>query len=348
MPAKKIVCFFIVLLLFSTLTCSVGASSDTTVSFRGAGITINLTYPDEARPAESIWHNATIIANTALTLRNLTVVIKAPVNSSWQEVFTGKDERNIFMQQNDSFPWSMGPILLPQGVNGKLACFIYVNTSQSTDYATYTFYTTHASEPTLSEMQNLYNEMLANYTILQANYSTLLNEYNGLLANYSSLFAIYTALLSERNALWAQYNAQVATYESLLNSYNKLSDDYDALNANYRSKLSELGALQSDYESLNSTRYSLQADNEALQADYDELKQTNTELQNELANLQERITRSENDLNSNRIVMFIFTVAVAALVAFIVYIKRKKQEPYVVIRKETVSVNPDERSDAPS
>jgi hypothetical protein len=45
--------------------------------------------------------------------------------------------------------------------------------------------------------------------------------------------------------------------------------------------------------------------------------------------------------------MFIFTVAVAALVAFIVYIKRKKQEPYVVIRKETVSVNPDEGSQSP-
>jgi type IV secretory pathway component VirB8 len=46
--------------------------------------------------------------------------------------------------------------------------------------------------------------------------------------------------------------------------------------------------------------------------------------------------------------MFIFIIAVAALIAFIVYIKRKKQEPYVVIRKETVNVNPDESSEAPS
>ena len=40
--------------------------------------------------------------------------------------------------------------------------------------------------------------------------------------------------------------------------------------------------------------------------------------------------------------MFIFVVAVAALVGFIIYLKRKTQEPYVVIRKETVSMNQDE------
>jgi hypothetical protein len=41
--------------------------------------------------------------------------------------------------------------------------------------------------------------------------------------------------------------------------------------------------------------------------------------------------------------MFIFIVTLAALIVFIVYIKRKKQEPYLVIRKETVNVN-DENS----
>jgi hypothetical protein len=32
------------------------------------------------------------------------------------------------------------------------------------------------------------------------------------------------------------------------------------------------------------------------------------------------------------------------LIAFIVYLKRKKEEPYVVIRKETVSMKPDEET----
>ena len=64
-----------------------------------------------------------------------------------------------------------------------------------------------------------------------------------------------------------------------------------------------------------------------------------TDLQTELNNLQDRFINSESELNINRIVMFICIVTLVALIAFIVYIKRKKQEPYVVIRKETVSMN---------
>ena len=71
------------------------------------------------------------------------------------------------------------------------------------------------------------------------------------------------------------------------------------------------------------------------------LNKTYTDLLGEFANLQER---SESALNSDRIVMFIFVIALVALVAFIIYLKRGKEEPYVVIRKETVSMNQDEKS----
>jgi predicted nuclease with TOPRIM domain len=337
MLAKRIVCFFIALLLFSGLMCSVDAVSDTTVSFHGVGVTIDLKFPEEAQPGESIWHNATITANIALTLRNLTVVIKAPVNSNLQEVFTGKDERNIFMPENDSFQWSMGPILLPQETNGKLYCFIYVNTSQSTDYAACTFYTTLVSDPTFSEIQSKYDALRESYDELNATY-TALDE------NFTALWANYTALLSEHNQLITNYNSKVAAYASLLAQYNKLSDDYDTLNANYRSKIAELGDLQTNYDDLNTTRYNLQASYNTLQTIYEGLNQTYIDLQTELANLQERINVSEGALSSDRIVMFIFTVAVAGLIVFIVYLKRKKEEPYVVIRKETVSMKSDEES----
>jgi predicted nuclease with TOPRIM domain len=339
MRSKKS-CFFLVLLLFSTLTCSVGASSDTTVTFRGAGVTIDLTFPDEAHPEESIWHNATLTANTDLTLYNLTVVIKAPVDSTWQET-TGWYLFNRQMQESETRMEEMY-FQLPSNANGTLQCFIFVNTSQSTDYLSTTFYTTRVSELTFSEMQSLYNEMLANYTSLQADYETLLGEYDELLANYSTLFANYTALLSQYDALSAQYNAQVATYQSLLDDYNDLSEEYATLDNNYRSKIADLGDLQLDYDSLNSTRYSLQANFTSLQADYDALNQTYTDLQTELTTLQEDYDISEGAVNSSRIVMFIFIVTVAALIAFIFYIKRKKEEPYLVIRKETVSVKSDE------
>lgn len=340
MRSKKI-CFFIVLLLFSLLTCSVGASSDTTVSFRGGGVTIDLTYPEEAHPNETITHNVTITAHKDLSLQSFTLFIYAPVNATWQEV----KNRTISWDflENETLT-SRIEFQLPQNANGTVYCEMTVQTDQTADALSYKFYTTRVSELTFSEMQNLYYEMLANYTSLQADYETLLNEYDELLANYSNLFANYTTLLSQYNDLSEDYDSQVATYTSKLAEYNELSDDYDTLNANYRSKITELGDLQSDYDDLNSTRNSLQTSYDTLQAIYDGLNQTYTDLQIELSNLQERINVSEGALNSDRIVMFIFIVAVAGLIAFIIYLKRKKEEPYVVIRKETVSMKSDEES----
>jgi hypothetical protein len=102
--------------------------------------------------------------------------------------------------------------------------------------------------------------------------------------------------------------------------------------------------LQSDYDLLNSTFYSVQGNYTDLQAVYDALNQTYTDLLSDLNNLQERISDSESNLNTDRIVMFIFVVTVACLIALIIYIKKKEPEPYVVIRKETVAMKPDEKS----
>jgi len=328
------------LLLFSVFIYNVNAAP-TTVSFHGVGVTIDLSFSEEAHPGDNIWHNATLTANSPLTLYNLTLVIKAPVDSTWQEA-TAWSLLNRVLQANESRIEEMN-FQLPSNANGTLQCYIYVSTNQSTDYLSTTFYTTRVSVLTFSEMQSLYNEMLANYTSLQADYDALLNDYNGLLANYSSLFANYTALLSEYNALSTQYNAQVSTYQTKLAQYNKLSDDYDTLNANYRSKITDLGALQSDYDELNATRYSIQASYDTLQTIYDGLNQTYTDLQTEFTTLQERISGSDSALNIDRIVMFIFVAAIAGLIGFIIYLKRKQAEPYVVIRKETVAVKQDEK-----
>jgi hypothetical protein len=343
MPTKKTACFLVTLLLFSGLMCTANASSNTTVTLHGAGVTVDLTFPEEAHPDESITHNITITANTLLTM-NFTIVIYAPVNSSWQEV-RSQTLTDFELQENNNFTSRLG-FTLPQQTNGTLYCFLNVSTSVNENHLSATLYTTRVSELTFSEMQVLYDEMLANYTSLQEDYATLLGEYDDLLVNYSSLFDNYTALLSDYDALSAQYNGQVSNYQNLLNDYNQLSADYDSLNADYSSTLGELSTARSDYDTLNSTHYSMLADYEALQAVYNALNQTYTELQDELADLQARFNFSENTVNSDRIVMFVFIVAVAVLVAFIIYIRWKKQEPYVVIRKETVSVNPDENSES--
>lgn len=337
MPAKRIVCFFIVLLLLSTLTCSASALSDPTVTFRGAGITIDLTYPEEAHPEDNITHNVTITANTDLDSVSVALFIYVPVGAILQQV---KNQTLSWssLSENESLPTSEIRFT-PQQANGTLYCNMTVQTEidSAVHYAYYSFYTTRVSELTFSEMQSLYYEMLEKYTTLQ-------DEYKALNESFTTLSANYTALLSEDNQLQAQYNSQVATYQSLLAQYNKLSDDYDTLNANYTLKINQYSAMQGDYGKLNSTRYSLQASYDTLQSVYNTLNQTYTELQNEFASLQERIGVSQNELNSAQIVMFIFIVTVAALIAFIVYIKRKQQEPYVVIRKETVSMKQDEES----
>ena len=344
MPAKKKVCFLIVLLLLSTLTYSVGALPDRTVTFRGAGVTIDLAYPEEAHPNATITYNITITSSTATTLRNFTVIIKAPVSSGWQEILNSQDTFSQPLRKSYNLTLS-----LPQEANGTLQCFIYANTS-SIDDLSIMLYTTRVNTLTFSEMQSLYDEMLANYTALQEDYATLQNEYGILWANYTILFDNYTALVSDYGALSDQYDAQVAKYQKLSDDYGQLSKDKNDLDESYRnlesayeSKISELSDWKAKYDELNATRYSLQGNYTnlygnytSLQTDYDELNQTYTALLAEL-------TRSENALNSDQIVMFIFIVAVAALVAFIVYLKRKQQEPYLVIRKETVSVKPEEK-----
>ena len=331
MHSPKKVYVLIALVLFSTLIVQVWASPNPTLTLQGGGITIDLTYPEEAHPEENIWHNATITANTAVTLNNLTMVIQAPVNSTWQTVFTGKDERNIFMQENSSFQWSMGPLLLPPNVNGTVQCFIFLKTS-SVDNISTTIYTTHVSELTFSEMQTLYN-----------NYETLLANFNDLSNNYTISVEALNLLTTQHAELQKKYNSEIAAYNSLLNSKDQISQEYNNLNANYKAKLTELSASQSDYETLNTTKNNLQTSYTTLQNVYNNLNQTYGNLLAQLSTLQEEA----NELPISRTLLFIALMAVAGLVALIVYLKRKKPEPYMVIRKETVTVPQDEENPPP-
>ena len=214
MQTKRIVIFLIsTLLLFAGLVYAVKAST-TTVSFHGDGITIDLIFPEEAHPNTTITHNLTITAHTDLSLQSFTIFIYTPINETWQEVknrtITGWD-----FLENETLP-SRIEFHLPQNSNGTLYCEMTVKTDQSSDYLSYSFYTTRVSELTFGEMQNLYQNMLTNYTVLQSDYENLLKEYDDLLINYSNLLDTYTTLLSQHSELTQKYNAQFQTHESLL------------------------------------------------------------------------------------------------------------------------------------
>jgi predicted nuclease with TOPRIM domain len=341
MPTQKKIYFFIVLLLLSTVPCSMGTLPDTTVTFSGAGVTIDLSYPEEAHPKDSITHNVTITAHTDLALQSFTLFIYAPVNSTLQEVKNRTISWDFVENENLT---SRIEFQLPQNTNGTLYCEMTAQTDKTVYVLSSKFYTTHVTELTFSEMQSLYDEMLANYTALQEDYSTLLNTYNDLLVNYNSLLDNYTALVGEYDSLSHKYDIQVASYQTLLDEYSNLLIDKKTLDDAYSSKSSELSDLQAKYAELNATLYDLQGNFTKLQGNFTSLKTDYDALEKTYEDLSERNTRSESALDVNRIVMFIFVVAVAALIVFIVYLKRKKQEPYVVIRKETVSMKSEEES----
>ncbi len=338
MLPKKETCLLTALVLLSVLVSQARASPNQT-TLRADGVTIAITFPEEAHPLDTITHNVTITARTALTLQTFTLFIYAPVNSSLQEI----KNRTLTWDfiENESLTTRI-EFQLPKNANGTLNCVLTFQTSQAASYSSQLFYSTRVSQLTFSEMQNLYNQMLTNYTRQQTDFQTLLNNYNGLLANYNSSLTNYTNLLSQHNDLQTKYNSQVTTYDSLLSANSRLSEDYTTLNANYRTSINELVASQSDYELLNSTRNSLQQSYNTLQNFYNALNQTQNDLLAERDNLIMELNNSEGEAGNNRVFVFIFLLTIAALVAFIFYLKRRKLDPYIVIRKETVTVDKDE------
>ena len=340
MHSPKKVCLLIALALFSTLTVQVWASPTTNVTFSSDGITIDVTFPEEAHPRDNITHNVNITAQTTLLLQSFALFVYAPVNSSFQEI-TNQTFTNFPFSGNQTLP-SRVDLQLPENTNGTLYCVLTYQTNLATSHSSYTFFTTRVSELTFSEMQILYNEMYTNYTLLKADYETKVNDFNVLLADFNSSLDNYTLLLNQHTELQTKYNSQVAAYNSLLSSNNHLSQEYNNLNANYKAKLVELSASQSDYETLNTTKNSLQTSYTTLQNVYNTLNQTYNTLQKQLNDLQEDVKITDSDLTISQTFMFIALMAIAGLVALIVYLKRKKPEPYMVIRKETVTVENDE------
>ena len=338
MQTKRTVVFFSVLLVLSILPCSVSASSNATVSSSGGGVIIELTYPEEAHPNVTITHNIMITATAPTALQNFTAIIKTSVNSSWVEVFNAQDTFSQPLPKSYNLT-----IQLPEQANGKLLCFIFVNTSSIDDLST-TLYTTLVSEPTSSEMRVLYYEMLANYTSLQEDYEALLEDYNGLVVNYSSLLVNYTSLLTEYDVLSGLYDDQVSAYQKKLSEYNALSDKYNNLQDDFESKSNELSVLKTEFNDLNETHYELHANYTSLETNFNDLKSTYTGLFDDFENIQNSLYDKQGELNSDRIVMIIFVISCAVLIAFIIYLKRNKQDPYLIIRKETVSMKSDKET----
>lgn len=250
MNSKIFVSVAIVLILSLTPLYAVTAAPVDSVSLNSLGLIIDLRFPEEARPTETITHNLTITAQKASTLYNFTLIINALVDSTWQQVH--EEYMSTSVAENESITKQM-QFTLPQKTHDKLSVYVYVLVSIFGDSATYNFDSTSVRTETYDELLNNYNELWLNNTNLHSAYQTLLQSYNSLQANYSSLGTTYTTLRTQVNAL-------------------------------------------------------------------------------------------TTDLNISRALTYLLIAVTGALGVLIIYLKRKKAEPYIVLRKETVALKPDEKS----
>ena len=153
---------------------------------------------------------------------------------------------------------------------------------------------------------------------------------------FAELLADYSSLLSEYNTLSTQLSQLQAQYTSLSNSYQDLEEENQKIRNEYIAKENEYQILNSTHTQLQSNYASLDSDYTSLKRDYDDLYQEKSDLENEIENI-------ASSLNSDKYLMIIFIIIIVALVGLIIYLRNKQKEPYVVIRKETVSMKPEKK-----
>ena len=310
MLKNKISYFPLVVLLSSLLLSGTLAISTPSLTFHGVGITVNFDYPEEAHPTESIYHNITITSQTDLTIDNFTLTIYGIVNQTQQEL-TNLALLSWTLMENNTLTSQIN-FTIPQETSEKLYCTLYAKTNQDTDYLLTSFYTTQVNIVTFSELIIKYNQLLIDY------------DHNLLL--YDSLNQTYYDLIKQKDNLNSNYNNLYSDYQDQIDINKLLESEYASLNSNTTKIQESYVSLDNNYTSLNQTNT--------------ELGQEITILNQEIALLDKEISDSKNSLDINRNLMIVFIIILVGLIGLIIYLRNKQKEPYVVIRKETVSVKP--------
>ena len=314
MLKNKISILMIAVLLNSFLLSVTIAAPVPSLAFHGVGLTVNLTYPEEAHPTEEIYHNVTITSQTDLTISNLTLTIYGTVNQTQQEItnlalFSWTLDQNTTLTNRINFT-------IPQETVGNLYCTFYAKTNQDTDYLFTSFYTTQVDTITFSELVIQYNQLLL--------------EFNNNLLLFKSLNQTYYSLIEQNNNLQSDYTNMGIDYRDQISDLT--SDLKDQIKINQE--------LQIEYDSLNTNHTSIKENFASLDQNFTDLIETNTLLEEGIIVLEQEINDSRNSLDIDRNLMVVFIVILVSLIGLIIYLRNKQKEPYVVIRKETVSVKP--------
>ena len=300
--ATYVLCLILALSVFAGIGVVTARTNDIIVD--GVGAAIKLSFPEEAHPNENINH--TIMANTTVeTPMEIRLFVYAPVDSTYQLIASNTSSWATLPAI--SLPAYNVSFTLPQNTNGTLRCVLRIQTNQVADYASYTFYTTTVRSKSYGELLSEYNGLLANYSKLVVDYESLLDEYDGLLSEHVALISSHEALLNEHTALEANYTSVLESQRTLQSQYNQLEASYEDLNTEFNNLTDAHNILSENY----------------------------SDLEDQIADLEKQISDLKGNLNSDKVIMLIFIIAVVGLIALVVYVKRKKQEPYLVIRKET-------------
>jgi len=211
-----------VLAFLMTLALGLGptakASQFGTATFTYGFLWGSVEFPDEVHPLDFVTCNLTIGAYIDVNIYNFTLQISGFTGQDW--VALGTEQLTSYnLAQNKNLTRQV-VFTLPQSTSGKLHYIIEASTDKG--FGNTAFYATNVHAVTYEELSDLYNTLLSNHTVLQANY-------NQLLTNYTTTNQTFNTLLADYNATRSAYNLLNSSYESLHANYTSLKSSYDSL-----------------------------------------------------------------------------------------------------------------------
>jgi hypothetical protein len=239
LTSKILVLMFGMTLLLS-LSSTARASQISTVSFMYGYIRGSLEFHEEAHPTGTITYNLTVVAYLDVTIYNLTLVISGLVKEKWQTLHT-EQIISYSMTEDENFTRQI-TVTLPRDTSERLYCVIEASTDKG--FGKTAFYATCVRTITYDELVDLHDELLTNYSTLQAGYDQLLTNYDALNLTHSSLVSEYASMQTNYNLLNSSYDSLMTSYDSLTFNYDSLQEDYTYIKTKYDASLGELNIVR--------------------------------------------------------------------------------------------------------
>jgi hypothetical protein len=149
---------------------------------------------------------------------------------------------------------------------------------------------------------------------IEVAYRNLLGYYNNLLVNFSTLNASYQQHLSDYSSLQQNHTTLQNNFNELLTEFNTLNTSYQQHLLNYTALQTNYGDLQEVFNSLNTSNLSLNSSYQALNASYNNLNISFTDYQQ----------TTQNELANIKNILYVFIAVTVVLAAALAYVATRK------------------------